>query len=59
MSVWKRVSDWCIRSKDGRFTVCKYGTAEGWRYECWDGKQCIAAYLMTADEAKRKCEERE
>ena len=32
---WVRVSDYAIRSDDGRFTICRVGTQNGDRYELW------------------------
>src|SRR5688572_7815258 len=56
---WERVSDYCIRSTDGRFTVCKYGVADNtYRYETWDRKDQIASGMSTAAEAIRASERR-
>jgi hypothetical protein len=49
---WSRVSDWCIRSDDGLYTVCRVFVS-GWVYELWRGKDLIAVGMSTAQDAIR------
>lgn len=49
---WKKVSDYCIQSDDGQFTVCKIGE----KFEAWQLKDQFAVNLDTADEARAACE---
>jgi hypothetical protein len=51
---WVEVSPWCIRSDDGRFTICKYGIADDeYRYELWKGKDQLSVGMPTALDATR------
>jgi hypothetical protein len=47
---WRKVSDYCIRSDCGGYTVCKIGD----RFEWWHGKE-QGDLLETAEEAKQAC----
>jgi hypothetical protein len=53
MHDWERVSDWCIRSPCGEYTIAKIGLVEGWRYELWHGKNQIVVGMLSASEAIR------
>lgn len=46
---WKRVSSYCIRNGD--YTICKIGGADGWRYELWRLTEQFAVNLLTLDAA--------
>jgi hypothetical protein len=46
---WETVDSYCRRS--GAFTVAKVGSASGWRYELWHGKEQVSVNHMTAQEA--------
>jgi hypothetical protein len=46
---WETVSPYCRRS--GSFTVVKVGSASGWRYELWHGKEQVSVNHMTAQDA--------
>lgn len=51
---WEYVSDWCIRSADGNWTICKYGIANNrYMYEIWNIKNQIAVGMSTAQDAIR------
>jgi hypothetical protein len=49
---WVEISDWCIRSDDGQYTVCRVFVT-GWVYELWHGKNLIAVGMSTAQDAIR------
>lgn len=49
---WIRVSDWCLRSADGEYTICKVFVA-GWVYELWKGKEQVSVGMFTALDAIR------
>jgi hypothetical protein len=51
---WERLSDWCIRSPDGLWTICKIGAAKGYVYELWHLKNQIVVNLPSADAAIRE-----
>jgi hypothetical protein len=46
---WEFVSEYCIRN--GEFTICRYGTADGWRYELWQLKEQLAGNLPSSQAA--------
>lgn len=46
---WSHVSDYCIRN--GEYTICKIGGAEGWRYELWRLSEQLTVNLLTLDAA--------
>lgn len=46
---WARVSNYCVRNGD--YTICKIGGADGWRYELWRLTEQLAVNLITRDEA--------
>lgn len=46
---WLRVSSYCIRSGD--YTICKIGSADGWKYELWHLSEQISVNLLTLDES--------
>jgi hypothetical protein len=49
---WQRLSDWCIRSDDGAWTVCRVFVT-GWVYELWHLKNQIAVGMFTQQDAIR------
>lgn len=53
MSGWNRLSDYCIRSPCGEYTICKIGLKDGWRFELWKGRNCVKDSMLTAQEAIR------
>lgn len=49
---WSYISDWCIRSEDIAWTICKYTNAAGQiRYELWHLKNQVAVDLPSAEAA--------
>lgn len=46
---WTFVSEYCIRRGD--YTICKIGSADGWRYELWLLKEQLAVNLLSAQAA--------
>lgn len=46
---WQFVSEYCIRNGD--YTICKIGTADGVRYELWKLKEQLFVNLPTAQAA--------
>lgn len=46
---WAYVSGYCIRN--GNYTICKIGTADGVRYELWKLKEQLAVNLPSAQAA--------
>lgn len=46
---WEYVSDYCIRQGD--YTICRIGGAQGFTYELWRGKEQIAVNLPNAQAA--------
>jgi hypothetical protein len=46
---WEYVSDYCI--KRGDYTICKIGSADGWRYELWRLTEQIAVNMPSAQAA--------
>lgn len=44
---WKQISKVCLQSECGTYTVAKYSTATGWKYQAWKGK----AWLCLSDTA--------
>lgn len=46
---WAYVSEYCIRNGD--YTICKIGTADGVRYELWQLKEQIEVNLPDAHAA--------
>jgi hypothetical protein len=49
---WKYVSDWCIRSDDGLYTICRVFVT-GWVFELWHLKNLIAVGMCTQQDAIR------
>ena len=52
---WKKVSPTCLQSECLTYTVAKYATPAGWKYQAFKGKQ----FLHIADnaaECKQACE---
>lgn len=51
-----------MESTCGRYTVARYGTADGLRYEAWRtplhplGRSCLESRLTTAEAAKSRAE---
>jgi hypothetical protein len=39
---------YCLLSPCGAFTICKIGTADGYRYELWKGKEQVRVNLPSA-----------
>lgn len=46
---WTRVSNYCIRN--GNYTICKIGGADGYRYELWRLTDQLAVNLETLEAA--------
>jgi len=46
---WSYVSEYCIRR--GEYTICKIGSADGWRYELWRLSEQLAVNLPSAEAA--------
>jgi hypothetical protein len=46
---WTYVSDYCIRNGD--YTICRIGGADGSRYELWKLKEQLAVNLPSAQAA--------
>jgi hypothetical protein len=46
---WEYVSDYCI--KNGEYTICRIGGADGWSYELWRMKEQISVNLPTSADA--------
>lgn len=46
---WEYVSDYCI--KRGDYTICKIGSADGWRYELWRLTEQIAVNMPSTQAA--------
>jgi hypothetical protein len=46
---WEYVIDYCI--KNGEYTICRIGGADGWRYELWRAKEQISVNLPTCADA--------
>jgi hypothetical protein len=38
-----------------RYTVCRVGSARGYRYEAWFGKENLAVDFMQAEPAREHC----
>jgi hypothetical protein len=49
---WLLLSEWCLQSECKRYTITKFGTAEGVLYEAWNGKQMLATRLPSSEAAK-------
>jgi hypothetical protein len=51
---WHRVSDYCIRTDDRLWTICKIGVDhDRWSYELWKGKEQLSVGMSTALDAIR------
>jgi hypothetical protein len=46
---WQRLSDFAIRNGD--FTICRVGLADGWRFELWKFREQLAVNLASVDMA--------
>lgn len=46
---WAYVSDYCIRNGD--YTICRIGGADGWRYELWRLGEQLIVNLPSAEAA--------
>lgn len=46
---WAYVSDYCIKRDD--FTICRIGSADGWRYELWHLKEQLEVNLPSTQAA--------
>ena len=49
---WAKISEWCLQSECRTYTVTKYGTADGWLYEAWLGKEMLGTRLPSSEAAK-------
>lgn len=52
---WKRLNAVCIGSACGRYTVAKYMTPQGWKYQAFRGKEWLHL-ADNADACKQACE---
>jgi hypothetical protein len=51
---WVGISDWCIRSKCGLWTICRYGIGDNEeRWELWNGRTQLVVNLSSESEAIR------
>ena len=46
---WKQLSNYCLRNGD--YTICKIGGADGWKYELWRLTDQTAVNLLTLETA--------
>lgn len=46
---WEYVSDYCVRNGD--YTICRVGGADGWRYELWRLSEQLDVNLESAQAA--------
>ena len=52
---WKQIDAYHMKSECLRFSVCRFKTAEGWLYECWDGKRMLETRLASKEMAQAVC----